>query len=166
MTDEMREWLRAFTPSPEAERKLRELGIQTPRRVDELLPVGETATPASGMTVSFGDLEAAVATIKAAQPVATTIWFVDRPNDYYAFLNSTGMTTSRFLVGGYYRVLGIKIYNWEKRFFDAENEIIAGREDNRRDLIQKYPDKVIWPWFCNEPGIWVELSDGRVERFS
>jgi len=102
--------------------------------------------------------------LRNRSPYVTEIWFVDCPHHYHDFVNTfpqalPGSEAHRTMT------LRIDIQQWESRFFDPETEVIARPDDDVPAMLRRgNMEKIIWPWICAEPGVWVHWSDGRYQQ--
>jgi hypothetical protein len=127
---------------------------------EELFPRPGMASTANA-TACTVSLEAAVDLLKQSGLILNAIWFVDHHERYHIFMSMCGLAgTADSIMSA-----GPDIHNWESRFFDKENEMIANRRDDLGAMLQKSRlEKLIWPWVCGHPGIWAQFSDGSFWR--
>ena len=128
------------------------------------------------MTAALTDLDASDLTIdslaeiyrrlkKSVAPSITAIWFVDCPWAYHDFIDQFPEMASYKAPNPFVRVR-IDIIQWETCFFDPETEVIAEPGDDVSAMLRRgNMEKIIWPWICKEPGMWVHWSDGRYHKF-
>jgi hypothetical protein len=107
----------------------------------------------------------------ARRPFVTDIWFVDQPGWYEWFIaqfpQTEAMESQESLIGrGALRPLsGIDLHDWRRAAFDPATEVIASPEDTDVAAILRRGnmEKIVWPWVCAVPGVWLRWSDGRYQ---
>ncbi|MCB8985849.1 MAG: hypothetical protein H6659_18620 [Ardenticatenaceae bacterium] len=125
--------------------------------------VGQIACDTQGV-----DVAAFIKTVRKLRedmpPFVTEIWFVDCPGDYARFAGEFPEVS--LWKKGPLPVSRIDVIQWETRFFDPETEVIAESDDDVRDMLKRgRMEKIIWPWICREPGVWLHWSNGRYQKF-
>ena len=115
------------------------------------------------------DITDAFKALRIGQPRVTEIWFIDRPAEHEQF-------TRRFpkspqtpgvseLLGFEMLVRAIDVHDWRTDAFDPRTEVIASPFDNDVAALLRRGnmEKIVWPWICAIPGIWLHWSDGRYQ---
>jgi hypothetical protein len=105
---------------------------------------------------------AAVNKFRNAGPFPIAIWFVDCPAFYQRFADDVrrmiddnlAIETDPPKEGLLGYVAGVGIIEWLHEFMEP-NDVIA-----EPDGSHERTDGRVYPWFCNRPGVWLEMSDG------
>jgi hypothetical protein len=155
--------------SPELQEELAEAGRRVAEMLDQTLMSALDRVATSTLTFDrmamsilgfsdsdslvWNDIEKAYDLINNIAPVPVAIWFIDRPDWYCKIKIKCEQTTT-----------GIPLIDYRTADFDPEFEMIACKGDDLSKLRVEYDPLIIRPWFCREPGIWVQMSNDEHYR--
>ncbi len=96
------------------------------------------------------------------RPFVTEIWFVDRPAEYEQFVTQFPQGAEPV---GVLPLARLDMHDWRTDAFDPRTEVIASPlDDDVAALLRRgNMEKIVWPWICAIPGIWLHWSDGRYQ---
>lgn len=93
-------------------------------------------------------------------PVPVSIWVVDRPDWFSRIKEIAALATPPNLTVS--PLGGLPVREFSSFLLNPLTERIASANDNLNDVRRQYPDLIIWPWWCAVPGVYVEMSDGKL----
>jgi len=117
--------------------------------------------PGESPPLTFDGIAKLAIKLREWGPAPVTIWLVNRP-EWLDKMTALILKPKAPLSPG----LQIRIINWQTAGFDPSKEAIAYPGENRDETIRRASQgvkteiKVIWPWVCHVPGVWIEMSDG------
>lgn len=106
-------------------------------------------------SLTAADVLAAIELLRK-RPFVVALWFVDRPNDYGRFSAARETKKDELHELGQAIPCEIPVHNWLSSHMEM-GDVIAPFGG----ATVVVGNGRIWPWICQWPGIWLEMSDGQ-----